>query len=94
MSGGGENSEGVDEYGNPIEGGMSTNAMVGGGMMGVSGMDMGLMGAEVGADALTGNMGNKTKPKPKPKPKPLRTKDIFDVNESIGNHNKIKLKKY
>ena len=34
----------------------------------------------------------KTKPKPKPKPKP--TKDIFDVNESIGNHNKIKLKKY
>tara|TARA_R110000764_G_scaffold16766_2_gene46554 strand:+ start:1723 stop:2031 length:309 start_codon:yes stop_codon:yes gene_type:complete len=39
---------------------------------------------------------NKSKPKAvkikKIKPKP--TKDIFDVNESIGNHNKIKLKKY
>tara|TARA_R110000764_G_scaffold65183_2_gene136698 strand:- start:3230 stop:3523 length:294 start_codon:yes stop_codon:yes gene_type:complete len=35
----------------------------------------------------------KIKPKTKPKPKPKK-KDIFDPNESIGNHNKIKLKKY
>tara|TARA_R110000822_G_C15169792_1_gene479140 strand:+ start:464 stop:763 length:300 start_codon:yes stop_codon:yes gene_type:complete len=33
---------------------------------------------------------SKTKSKPKPKPK----KDIFDPNESIGNHNKVKLKNY
>tara|TARA_R110000796_G_scaffold91016_4_gene195118 strand:- start:230 stop:538 length:309 start_codon:yes stop_codon:yes gene_type:complete len=32
----------------------------------------------------------KTKAKAKPKPK----KDIFDPNESIGNHNKVKLKNY
>ncbi len=40
-----------------------------------------------------------TKPKPKPqaktKPKPkVNKKDVFDPNESIGNHNKIKLKNY
>ena len=38
-----------------------------------------------------------TKPKPqaktKPKPK-VNKKDVFDPNESIGNHNKIKLKNY
>jgi hypothetical protein len=37
---------------------------------------------------------SKPKSKPKPKPKPKPTKDIFDPNESIGNHNKIKLKNY
>ena len=40
---------------------------------------------------------NKPKPKPqaktKPKPK-VNKKDVFDPNESIGNHNKIKLKNY
>ena len=35
------------------------------------------------------------KPKPKTKPKPkVNKKDVFDPNESIGNHNKIKLKNY
>tara|TARA_R110000824_G_scaffold217332_1_gene403840 strand:- start:261 stop:554 length:294 start_codon:yes stop_codon:yes gene_type:complete len=38
-----------------------------------------------------------TKPKPqsktKSKPK-VNKKDVFDPNESIGNHNKIKLKNY
>tara|TARA_R110001632_G_scaffold109943_4_gene220314 strand:- start:1726 stop:2061 length:336 start_codon:yes stop_codon:yes gene_type:complete len=38
------------------------------------------------------NEEKKSKPKAKAKVKP--TKDIFDVNESIGNHNKIKLKNY
>jgi phage-related protein len=60
----------------------TTNAMVGGGMAGISGMDMGMMGAEVGVDALTGNMGNKAKttPKPKtskPKPKKVKSKGFF-----------------
>jgi hypothetical protein len=34
-----------------------------------------------------------SKPKSKSKPK-TNKKDIFDPNESIGNHNKIKLKNY
>ncbi len=41
-------------------------------------------------DKQSKNPKTKTKPKPKPKPK----KDIFDPNESIGNHNKVKLKNY
>lgn len=74
---GGEDSEGVDEYGNPIEGGgMDNSSMMAG--AGISAMDMGLMGTEAGADALTGNMGNKSpKPKPPPKPKPKPSGGFF-----------------
>ena len=88
-AGGYNGAEGTEGY-NPenhtvagYDGGANTtNAMVGGGMVGISGMDMGMMSAEVGADALTGNMGNKAKttPKPKtrkPKPKKVKSKGFF-----------------